>query len=118
MTSLFPDEPLGKAIPEIKSFCIEYEHTEARIPKDERKGMMTEQNGNKELACKWQRCKKGGFSIQQAILSPMVSKRETKSEGLLPCFGHEYLDKRNQPPCPNRLRYSITIEYHEDTPGE
>ncbi len=114
MTSLFPDVSFQEAFPEVKSFRIEYEHTETRIePLGVRNGVMTELNGNKELRCKWHRCKQGGFAIQQEILTPLVSKGETTGEGLIFCHGHEFLDKRNKPSCPNRLRYRVFIEYND-----
>ncbi len=105
----------AKKYPQIKSVRIEYEQMESRLAKDERKGWLTETNVPPTLPCMWKQCHEGGFAIESQIIQWMISKQMTVMEETLSCCGHEVLDRRQHPKCPNYLKFKATIEFHDST---
>lgn len=102
----------AKKYPQIKSVRIEYEQMENRLPKDERKGTLSELWIQPTLKCGWKRCHEGGFPIESQIISRMVYEGLTELEGTIHCVGHEMLGGKTKGyHCTNYIEYKAMIEY-------
>ena len=108
----------AKKYPQIKEVQIAYEQMESRLPRDGRKGILTESGIQHTMPCGWKNCLGGGFPIEEQIISRMVSNRLTELEGTVRCDGHEMLGGKIGYHCTNYLEFKAKITYHDSVEQE
>lgn len=104
----------AKQYPQIKAVHIAYEQMESRLPRDGRKGILTEIGIQSTMPCGWKHCLGGGFPIEEQIVFRMVSNRLTVLEGTVRCDGHEKIGDR----CTNYVEFKAKITYHDSVEQE
>jgi hypothetical protein len=105
-----PKVPFAEAYSAIEGLSIEIEETDGHITP--RRIIFTQQSPPSQYVdCSNRRCYDGGFEIGR-IIGDMYHQRETYSEGVKRCQGHEGgIRDSIKTPCDCMFRYKVSVTY-------